>query len=749
MSNRIVAAPSLSPTASPVSRYVAPVFGTADRTGSLDEVAQALAGINPELQRFIGNQAAENAQAQEAEGVVAEGRIDSRYRFARNRDAWSDLIKSTRKQDPEMGDRLAAASPHFRRGVMKARMNRLGMGLNDHLATLWSKNPEIDGQRLHDIDDPGVVSAWLQQQSAAYADSFGISGMDPLLVAETYTKHAASAQDRLLAQHTDHRLQRYQEDYVSELSSNAGLLLAGAGYSGASDVNDFLEKLGMSENSGRWSGTNPLGYTGKWQFGDGRIADFNRATGRDIRRSQLDGSPEGIALQVELAKWHISDIDRVIQEEGFLEMGYSLDGLRAVAHLGGIGGMKKFVQSGGEYDPHDGYTKADGTKVKGTHLSDYYRRFSGTAASLQQIADQAVADGVAPRKVNETIVSSVIASAEAARNPEALNVLRDIDTGNGPIGSVAWVQQAVTAAEERIYDRIWKDEERALKLEERERSERSLDIQVRATATVFNDPEADITSLQNEYLANGDPSGAQKLATLQQTLQERQAEVITDHEYVSFLRVGLSSGEISEEEFLPMVHDAVIAGLMPSSVATSLVDDFDNRERNRDLYNDRQVQSLMSTFASTVASRFKIDNGYEVVSNEEKRTEALFHVQQWVTDYIRENPEASPTELRNELRAYADRELKADWWQPNEAERSASDVEQIGRPFGQLRQDAETARDNREKDEIIIKGLMEAPRETITAWGDPAGYSALQFDLIAEAASRLGITEQQLLQPTE
>mgnify|MGYP003328986860 FL=1 len=46
---------------------------------------------------------------------------------------------------------------------------------------------------------------------------------------------------------------------------------------------------------------------------------------------------------------------------------YCRDGLRAVAHLGGKAGMKKFVQSKGEYNPSD---------ELGTSLQEYYERFS-------------------------------------------------------------------------------------------------------------------------------------------------------------------------------------------------------------------------------------------------------------------------------------------------------------------------------------------------------------------------------------
>ena len=49
--------------------------------------------------------------------------------------------------------------------------------------------------------------------------------------------------------------------------------------------------------------------------------------------------------------------------------GYDRDGLRAVAHLGGKTGMRKFVQSNGEYNPED---------ELGTSLKEYYDKFSSS-----------------------------------------------------------------------------------------------------------------------------------------------------------------------------------------------------------------------------------------------------------------------------------------------------------------------------------------------------------------------------------
>jgi hypothetical protein len=150
--------------------------------------------------------------------------------------------------------------------------------------------------------------------------------------------------------------------------------------SGAWDYNnyeDFADRLMMSESSGRsdvqiqaTSGGRVQNMTGLFQFSDGRLTDYKNDTGASFTTEEFRNDPE---LQREVFAWHMRDIDRVIDENNFLDLGYSRDGLRAVAHLGGINGMKRWVRTGGEYNPDD----SDRPGVRGTSLSDYYEDFSG------------------------------------------------------------------------------------------------------------------------------------------------------------------------------------------------------------------------------------------------------------------------------------------------------------------------------------------------------------------------------------
>lgn len=159
------------------------------------------------------------------------------------------------------------------------------------------------------------------------------------------------------------------EDYIDSSTEEAA---RNSGTWNYANIEDFAERLMMSESSGRSdvqiqteSGGRQQNMTGLFQFSDDRLRDYMNDTGASFTVQEFRADPE---LQREVFAWHINDIDNLIRERGFLDQGFDLDGLRAVAHLGGRTGMIRYATSGGEYNPADDF---------GTSLSDYYNRFSG------------------------------------------------------------------------------------------------------------------------------------------------------------------------------------------------------------------------------------------------------------------------------------------------------------------------------------------------------------------------------------
>ena len=130
----------------------------------------------------------------------------------------------------------------------------------------------------------------------------------------------------------------------------------------------FLDQLEASESSGKADAEITIKdgrrFVGKLQFGKARLQDYQNATGTTFTQDEFI---KDTALQDKVAEWHIADLDKAIDALGDAAADYDRDGLRAVAHLGGKSGMKKFVQSKGAYNPADELSTA---------LQSYYDKFA-------------------------------------------------------------------------------------------------------------------------------------------------------------------------------------------------------------------------------------------------------------------------------------------------------------------------------------------------------------------------------------
>ena len=130
-----------------------------------------------------------------------------------------------------------------------------------------------------------------------------------------------------------------------------------------SDVDSFIRKLAQSESSGDYSAENKEGYVGLLQIGKARLKDFNKANKTNFTMDKFKNSK---SMQDRVNRWHLADIDRVYDEKN---ISIDRDSFRAIAHLGGISGALKYVETGGEYDPADS---------NNTKLADYDKKFRST-----------------------------------------------------------------------------------------------------------------------------------------------------------------------------------------------------------------------------------------------------------------------------------------------------------------------------------------------------------------------------------
>ena len=147
----------------------------------------------------------------------------------------------------------------------------------------------------------------------------------------------------------------------------------------------FLVK---AESGGDFSADNEMGYVGRGQFGEARLTDAKRAgvLPPDVTLDQFKADP---SLQKAVESWHVQDVNNYIQDRGLgAFVGKEINGvpvtpqgLLAVAHLGGKGGMEKFVKSGGRYNPKD---------ANGTSLMDYLALAAGSSGGAMPASNEGV-----------------------------------------------------------------------------------------------------------------------------------------------------------------------------------------------------------------------------------------------------------------------------------------------------------------------------------------------------------------------
>lgn len=164
-----------------------------------------------------------------------------------------------------------------------------------------------------------------------------------------------------------------------------GALTGGPKGSLAPIANDRFAQAGFADNvprtligtesGGNWMAENDevgsggkAGHFGILQFGHDRLEDVFRAG--IIPRMTPEQFKKNEGAQIAAANWHFADIDSRIRKAGFDSMinktvggaPITWNGMRAMAHLGGFGGLSKYLNSGGAHNPADAY---------GTSLKDY------------------------------------------------------------------------------------------------------------------------------------------------------------------------------------------------------------------------------------------------------------------------------------------------------------------------------------------------------------------------------------------
>ena len=166
----------------------------------------------------------------------------------------------------------------------------------------------------------------------------------------------------------------------------------------AFNTEQFRERMRMSESSGRPDAyrTNKDGrsYAGLVQMGPERLEDYNQSTGANLTPEQYRTLSEEDQRTIE--DWHFQDLNDQITNSDLSEyVGRDIGGVKitregivAMAHLGGVQGARRFLESDGRVNPAD---------ELGTRLSDYASRFGGgPAPATERQTEAMLAEGGQP-----------------------------------------------------------------------------------------------------------------------------------------------------------------------------------------------------------------------------------------------------------------------------------------------------------------------------------------------------------------
>ncbi len=345
---------------------------------------------------------------------------------AAQKTALGDLaIQSGQRQQSQL-NQLGTLGPQLAAGDPNARAQLLGMdpSISGPVSTTMDalnaagRQQKMFSAGLASSMAGNVIAMPADQQAGAYSvmrQHAITAGMDPSMLPEQFPGTTALLGIRNSAVPVEKQIELNANYPTTDPRGPLGLPPGGGvappGTAAIGDhtpgaLGSYINALQQSENPNP-AAVNAKGFVGSFQFGEDRLKDLNvytPAPGENTKANRWQGTfnipgfpqvktlndflntPQGVAAQQAVVATHVADIDQAIASTPGAQ-GMSLWGLRSVAHLGGVGGMKKFVQSGGLYDPGDNPNAPGG----GTHLSDYYRRFAAMEAAsplMQQRAQQ-------------------------------------------------------------------------------------------------------------------------------------------------------------------------------------------------------------------------------------------------------------------------------------------------------------------------------------------------------------------------
>lgn len=267
---------------------------------------------------------------------------------------------------------------------------------------------------------------------------------------------------------------------------------------------------------------------------------------------------------------------------------------------------------------------------------------------IQQRLDSAVQDGLPPREANEALVQAVISAARTSGDSSILRVLGAISTGNGQLGNVSWVQEAVTTTREQINNRQFTLEKHNAWREDRARAKKSREISAGVVAALVSDPTADIQDYQEQFIEAGDPESALQIAQQQERLISARRSARDDDVAVNAVYAQIYAGpsEEARKEILSDITELGASGRATPQTLRYLYETFERQVENEDYLGELSVRQAAASVESTVQARF---NGFDGRSPEDDtrglsaKNQFNDELSEWISTYRQENEGVDPS----------------------------------------------------------------------------------------------------------
>jgi hypothetical protein len=329
--------------------------------------------------------------------------------------------------------------------------------------------------------------------------------------------------------------------------------------------------------------------------------------------------------------------------------------------------------------------------------------------TLQDRLDQAVRDGLNPRKANELLVSAIVQTARENGDMSILNLLDGIDTGHGPLGNVGWVREMKTNARQAIQQ--WQQSQyRFAVWQEEEARARALRATMgQGVRTLLADPSADITSFQQSLIDQGNWNYALSLGATQEQLLDRSNQIQPNHQAIVNIRAAISSArtEADRARIEEQIMTGVTSGQFDSQWATRLYDDLDQAERYNDALSDPYINGLQSDLERTINTLFANSDFPEDIT---RGSEAVSVFRQRLTGWIEEETNANGSSpSTTAIQRQAEEIASAIYNSPRYAPRD----DMLGEGRGQMRTAQQLEATDQLPDTVTLPMLMGLPPERV------------------------------------